>query len=92
MPHVDRHTTHYESCGCAEAEIERLAHGRDCAREAFETANLALANALARIRELEAALKAIRESVDNHGDYPSWEMSVHIRNIIAAALKGGDDG
>jgi hypothetical protein len=25
MPHVDRHTTHFESCGCAEAKIEGLA-------------------------------------------------------------------
>jgi len=24
MPTVDRHTTHYESCGCCEAKVERL--------------------------------------------------------------------
>jgi len=93
MPYVDRegtpeHTSHFESCGCAEAreaalraENERLQRLLD-----REAGNLSLAADAcvaysARIAELEAALTEIHELLSNyrHGK---------AKARAAAALKG----
>jgi len=81
MPYVDRegtpeHTSHFESCGCAEAreaalraECERL-KARGIERMQY------------RIAKLEAALKDARYLLENHAS------EKHVLERIAAVLKG----
>jgi hypothetical protein len=86
MPHVDRHTTHFASCGCAEAEIERLGRvlhcnwcGADVHSGPLWCANCSANNPVekdratleARIERLEAALETVASCFYPHkAEYP----------------------
>ena len=104
MPGVDKHTTHYESCGCAEAKVERLEEKNKGLRKD----NLELVNRLegegyrlerleARIAELEAALiPAIRlchqakKSLLAHRSDSFRDCDSPVCRNATRALKGGD--
>jgi hypothetical protein len=108
MPRVDMpHTTHYASCGCAEAKIERLEE--QLAQQVFneneqiENLSQKLTAAAARSAELEALLQPFAYD-DPQGDCFPDDDVVEIRcegyqlltatmgDLREAALKGGDDG
>jgi len=94
MPYVDRegtpeHTSHFESCGCAEAreaalraENERLSPMYDLLCDDYKQLKIDLEVRDARIAELMAALKDARYLLENHAS------EKHVLERIAAVLKG----
>ena len=101
MPGVDKHTTHYESCGCAEAKVERLEEKNKGLRKD----NLELVNSLegegyrlerleARVRELEAALRGILRYKSHEvckDEFAYDRMVAAYRKAARVALKGDAD-